>query len=84
MESKVLNLDNFVIRLKKIGFQVKLAGNYPWVYLDEVNGMRVEEVFYSEHYFCIGFMQMKLGTFRFNDFSEIFKVIRKYKKATNN
>ena len=82
MQNKDYPLDKLVIRLKKIGIDVKLAGNYPWVYLDEVDGKRVDEIFWSEHYFCIGFMNYKLGTFRFNEFSEIFKVIRKYKKAT--
>ena len=82
MDSETFNLDKFVNRLKKIGIDVKLAGNFPWVYLDEVDGKRVNEVYWSEHYFCIGFMNYQLGTFRFNEFSEIFKVIRKYKKAT--
>lgn len=65
-------------RLKKIGIEIELSVNYPWVYLDSVNGNRVNEVFCSEYYFCIGFMPIRLGNFQFNDLNEIFKVIRKY------
>lgn len=66
-------------RLQKIGIEIEISSNFPWVYLDKVNGNRVDEVFYLEHYFCIGFSPIKLGQFKFNDLSEIFKVIRKYK-----
>ena len=31
-------------RLKKIGYEIKLAGNAPWIYLDSVNGNKVKEV----------------------------------------
>ena len=33
----------FLERLKKIGIEVKLVGNYPWVYLDEICGIKVKE-----------------------------------------
>ncbi len=27
----------FIERLKKIGIEVKLSGNFPWIYLDEIH-----------------------------------------------
>ena len=30
-------LDAFVERMKFLGIEVKLTGNYPWIYLDEIN-----------------------------------------------
>jgi hypothetical protein len=85
METNTYNLEKLVIRLEKIGIKIRIGSNYPWVYLHTVDGNRVDEIFCSEHYFCIGLMPMKLGQFKFNNLSEIFKVIRKYKKnATNN
>ena len=29
----------FVERLKKIGIQIELVGNVPWIYLNKVNGI---------------------------------------------
>ena len=34
----VNKITTFVERLKKIGIDVKLSGNFPWVYIDEVCG----------------------------------------------
>ena len=31
-------ITRFVERLKKIGIEVKLVGNFPWVYIDEICG----------------------------------------------
>jgi hypothetical protein len=69
----------FVERLKKIGIEVKLAGNYPWVYLDEINGKRVIEKFQGNHGFTIAFLPIRENQeLNFTDISEIFKLIRKY------
>ena len=32
----------FVERLKKIGIELTLKGNYPWVYIDENCGIKVK------------------------------------------
>jgi len=32
-------LNRLVPRLKKIGITIEMAGNYPWIYLEKVNGM---------------------------------------------
>lgn len=67
-------------RLDKIGIKVKLWGNYPWIYLDSVNGNRVKDKFHSEHGFTIAFHPIRPNQeLNFTDISEIFKTIRKYK-----
>lgn len=40
-------------RLSKIGVDVEFSCNYPWVYLEKVNGVQVTEVKNSEHRYCI-------------------------------
>ena len=71
----------FVERLKKIGIDVKLSGNYPWVYIDEICGKRVTEKFDGNHGFTIIFLPVRNDSppSEFTDIKEIFKLIRKYK-----
>ena len=71
----------FVERLKKIGIDVKLSGNYPWVYITEICGKRVTEKFYGNHGFTIIFLPVRNDSppSEFTDIKEIFKLIRKYK-----
>ena len=71
----------FVERLKKIGIDVKLSGNYPWVYITEINGIRVTEKFDGNHGFTIIFLPVRNDSppSEFTDIKEIFKLIRKYK-----
>lgn len=70
----------FYDRLKKIGITVELAGNFPWIYLDKVNGKKVTERFLGNHGFTIAFLPIKKDQkLKFTDISEIFKIIRKYK-----
>ena len=49
----------FVNRMKKLNIDVKLGGNYPWIYIDEINGVRVkkEDYFLGDHGFTIAFYQ---------------------------
>ena len=73
-------LSVFVNRLKWVGVDLKFITNYPWVYIDEINGKRVTETHQGKHGFTVGFAPIKLdGEFTFCDLSEIFKLIRKYK-----
>ena len=74
----------FVERLKKIGIDVKLSGNYPWVYITEICGKRVTEKFYGNHGFTIIFLPARTDSppSDFTDIEEIFKLIRKYKNKT--
>lgn len=69
----------FVERLQKIGIEVKLGGNYPWIYIDYINGKRVTEKFQANHGFTLAFTPMKTGQeIKFTDIKEIFKLLRKY------
>lgn len=71
----------FVERLKKIGIDVKLSGNYPWVYITEICGKIVTEKFDGNHGFTIIFLPVRndLPPSEFTNIKEIFKLIRKYK-----
>ena len=72
-------IKSFVERLRRIGIDVKLSGNYPWVYIDKINGESVLEIFKAEHGFTLCFLPIREEQeFKFTDISEIFKLIRKY------
>ena len=51
MEDNVIN--RLVPRLRKIGIDVELIGNYPWIYLRKVNGNTIKEKFEGKTYFEI-------------------------------
>jgi len=41
-------------RLSKLGIELEFVGNYPWIYLDRVNGIRIrQEDFTANHGFNI-------------------------------
>ena len=81
MENTFQKLDIFVERLEKIGITIRLAGNFPWIYLDTINGKKVTERFQAEHGFTIGYYPIRHGqAFKFTDLKEIFKVIRQYRE----
>jgi hypothetical protein len=46
-------IPSFVNRLKKIGVIVELTGNYPWVYLDRINGRKVKGAYMADHGFTV-------------------------------
>ena len=72
-------LEVLIARLSKIGIQLRLISNYPWIYLKEVNGNKVKENYKSEHGWVIAMYPVKIedkGTL--TDLTEIFKIIRKY------
>jgi hypothetical protein len=69
----------FVERLQKIGIEVKLSVNYPWIYIDCINSKRVTEKFQANHGFTLAFTPIKIGQeIKFTDIKEIFKLLRKY------
>jgi methionine synthase II (cobalamin-independent) len=78
-------ITRFVERLKKIGIDVKLSGNFPWVYIDEICGKRVKEKFEANHGFTIIFLPGRNDSpvSEFTDITEIFKLIRKYTNEIN-
>lgn len=69
----------FVKRLEKLGIKIELGCNYPWIYVDYINGKRVTEKFQGNHGFTIAFMPIRKDQeIEFTDIDEIFKLIRKY------
>lgn len=73
------NLKTFINRLKKININVELVSNYPWVYIYKINGNLIKEKFLSDYGFTVAYLPIKKDqNIRFNNISEIFKLIRKY------
>ena len=73
-------IEIFKNRLNKIGIEINLIGNFPWIYLDTVNGNKVKEKFMANHGFTIAFLPLKSNkSLEFTDIKEIFSIIRKYK-----
>lgn len=69
----------FYRRLKKIGIEIELFGNYPWIYLDKVNGKKVKEKYWSDHGFTIAMNPIRMGQeLKFLDIPGTFKLIRNY------
>ncbi len=70
-------IDSFYQRLKKIGIEVKMIGNYPWVYLDKVNGKQVKGTFWADRGFTIFFKPIRPGQKdKMTDITTIFNKIR--------
>jgi len=44
-------------RLNSIGIDIELKGNIPWIYLVEVNGVKVTETLGANHGFCVGYSE---------------------------
>lgn len=74
-------IDTFVNRLKRVGVDVEICLNVPWVYIDKINGKRVTETFEGDHGFTVAFFPVSLKYKAcFTDITEIFNLIRKYIK----
>lgn len=70
-------IKSFVERLAKIGIKVELSGNFPWVYLDKVNGIKVWERFHGNHGFTVFFLASRKGQVdQITDIGRIFAKIR--------
>ena len=75
-------IDIFVNRLKKIGIEVELVGNIPWIYLNKVNGNRVKSEDYNANYgYTVAWYPVILGSEPHldDDLKRTFGVIRKYR-----
>lgn len=71
----------FINRLKKIGIELELMGNVPWIYLSKVNGNTIQpEDYNANHGYTIAWYPVKLGEeVRLDsDLKRTFEVIRKY------
>lgn len=74
-------LEIFVNRMKKLGIDVELIHNYPWIYIYKINGKRVTERFEADWGFTIAFLPARRDLpFHFTDITKIFELIRKYIK----
>jgi len=73
-------IKSFVNRLKKIGVEVELSGNFPWIYLEKVNGRRVYNKYLGNHGFTVFFMYLDPDKGKhcedMTDISIIFEQIR--------
>lgn len=70
-------LDKLYNRLLKLGIEITCIGNYPWIYLDTVNGNRVTEKFMAQHGFTIAVLRDT--SVELTDIKRLFQIIRKYK-----
>lgn len=71
-------------RLKKIGIEIELKGNAPWIYLDKVNGNKVkpEDWLNANHGHCIAWFPKRHDdefTLNWYDIELTFNIIRKYR-----
>ena len=72
----------FINRLKKIGIELELEGNVPWIYLKSVNGNRIRpEDYNANHGYTIAWYPVRLGEKPQldSDLNRTFDIIRKYK-----
>lgn len=70
-------IKSFVNRLAKIGIKVELVGNFPWVYLDKVNGKKVKGSFRGNHGFTAFFSAVRRGEpDKITSIPDVFKKIR--------
>lgn len=73
-------LDTFIRRMRRIGIDIILVGNFPWIYIDKINGNKVIETFQADHGFTIAFMPIRKDQkLNFTDIGKIFNLIRKYR-----
>jgi hypothetical protein len=75
-------LDDFRRRMIKLNIDIKFGGNYPWIYIDAVNGNRIreEDYYLGDHGFTVAFLPLKPGKkMELTDITKIFKLIRKYR-----
>jgi hypothetical protein len=74
-------IEIFVNRMKKIGIELELEGNAPWIYLVSVNGNRVMEIDYNaNHGYTIAWYPVRMGIEPHldSDLNRTFDIIRKY------
>lgn len=80
METDTKVLDDFKRRMDKLGIKCEFSGNYPWIYIDKINGKRVTERFCGNHGFTVAFLPIRQGQkMELTDIGEIMKIIRKYR-----
>ena len=70
-------IERFVRRLNRLGIDVQLGYNVPWVYMEEINGIPVLERFQADHGFTAFFIPVNANMpMKFSDSKIVFKKIR--------
>jgi hypothetical protein len=71
----------FINRMKRIGIELELMGNIPWIYLRSVNGNKVQEEDWDASYgFTIAWYPVRVGeTYKLANVKKTFELIRKYR-----
>ena len=75
-------IDRFVRRLKRIGIELELVANVPWIYLYKVNGNLVKREDYSGDYgYTVAWYPVRMGSEPHldADLKRTFNIIRKYR-----
>ncbi|ASU03333.1 hypothetical protein [Pseudoalteromonas phage J2-1] len=70
-------LERVITRLTKIGIELELIGNVPWVYLRSVNGIPVTEKKNARHGYCVDYM---IGKRHLNFRKDLFAKVRELVK----
>ena len=68
--------DRLTRRLSRLGIDIQLSGNLPWIYLDSVEGQPVWERFRAEHGFAAFFLHARTGEIVWSDRGRVFAKIR--------
>lgn len=72
-------LEVFIKRMKSLNIDIELVYNYPWIYINKINGKKVIEKFQGNHGFTIAFLPIKKEQkIEFTDIDKIFNLVRKY------
>lgn len=75
------SLHIFIERMKRLGIDMKLTINFPWIYIRSINGKEVTETFQSEHGFVIAYHPIRYGEqLKITNIKEVFNLIRKYRQ----
>lgn len=77
-------IKSFVERLKKIGVEVTLINNYPWVYMTYVNGHRIYERYQGNHGFTVFFRAVRYNDPNEVKITDISKIFRKIREVLDN
>ena len=65
-------------RMEKLNIDIGLVCNYPWIYLDTVNGKKVKGTFKANHGFTAFMMNVNNGEHHMSDRRVLFNKIREY------
>jgi len=78
MDDKIVIFKN---RLQRLGIEIEIDGNFPWVYLRAINHILIKVTFMAKHGFTLAFMPIREGQeTKFTNLREIFKLVRRYCK----